>query len=119
MPTHLASRNRILKENGLSPCKTDAERNIREVEYAPVPPPINSQAQPARNCFIWLGVLNEGGYGVRQFNHKRELAPTGHYYTGAAITLPLHMDTGPAEQLLHHFIRDLVQELTELDCSVT
>ena len=73
MPTHLASRNRILKENGLGPCKTDAERHIREVEYAAVPPPINSQAQPAGNCLIWLGALNQGGYGVRQFNHKREL----------------------------------------------
>ena len=74
MPTHRASRNRILKENGLSPCKTDAERNIREVEYAAVPPPINSQAQPAGNCLIWLGALNQGGYGVRQFNHRRDLA---------------------------------------------
>jgi hypothetical protein len=74
MPTHKASRNRILKENGLSPCKTDAERNIREVEYAAVPPPINSPAQPAGNCLIWLGALNQGGYGVRQFNHRTELA---------------------------------------------
>ena len=74
MPTHRASRNRILKENGLSPCKTDAERNIREVEYAAVPPPINSPAQPAGNCLIWLGALNQGGYGVRQFNHRTELA---------------------------------------------
>ena len=74
MPTHRASRNRILKENGLRPRKTDAERNIREVEYAAVPPPINAQAQPAGNCLIWLGALNQGGYGVRQFNHRTELA---------------------------------------------
>ena len=74
MRTHTASRNRILKENGLSPCKTDAKRNIREIEYAAVPPPINSPAQPAGNCLIWLGNLNEGGYGIRKFIHRTDLA---------------------------------------------
>lgn len=74
MPTHTASRNRILKENHLTPRITGMEGKIKELEYAAVPPPINSQAQPAGNCLIWLGLLNRDGYGARTFTQGRDLA---------------------------------------------
>ena len=69
-----ADRNRILKDNGFTPRKYDGTGSISEVEYAAVPPPINSQAQPAGNCLIWLGTLTKGGYGTRTFPQGTTLA---------------------------------------------
>ena len=74
MASQRADRNRILKDSGLTPRKYDGTGSISEVEYAAVPPPINSQAQPAGNCLIWLGLLNKGGYGLRTFTQGRDLA---------------------------------------------
>ena len=74
MPNQTARRNHILKENGLSAQRYHGAGKISEVEYAPVPPPINWQVQPAGNCLIWLGALNRDGYGSRTFTRGRNLA---------------------------------------------
>ena len=74
MPSQEAQRNQILKQIDLNPRKYYGSGTISEVEYAAAPPPINSQAQPAGNCLIWLGLLNEGGYGIRTFTQGRDLA---------------------------------------------
>ena len=74
MASHTARRNHILKEHGFSAHRYHGAGNISEVEYAPVPPPINSQAQPAGNCLIWLGSLNKDGYGSRTFTPGRDMA---------------------------------------------
>ena len=71
---------------------------ISEADFAAVPPPVNLRVQPAGDCLIWVGRLNDDGYGAGTFPagetlaHRQAFAQSRKSEAGCSV---LHLCSHP------------------------